>query len=182
VVGTDPHAVRPGEARDTRRDEPADDREDPAVTSTATDARTLIESLLADMAGGDLAAFERTCHPTATNRSAAAEPPACRTPGPEGFYATALWLRGMFSDLRWDVHEAVAQDDLLVAHVTMHGRHTGPLTRYSADGDLLVDVPATGRTFAVGQSHWYRIVDDLIVEHWLNHDSMELRGQLGLLG
>ncbi len=150
--------------------------------TTTTDARTTIESRLADMASGDLAAFERTTDPTAINREADIEPPACRVPGPEGYYATALWLRGMFSDLGWDVHEAIAQDDLVVAHATMHGRHTGPLTRYSADGDLIVDIPATGKPFAVEQTHWYRFRDGLIVEHWLNHDTTELRAQLGLLG
>ena len=70
----------------------------------------------------------------------------------------------------------------MVAHVTMHGRHTGPLTRYSPDGDLIVDIQATGKPFAVEQTHWYRFRDGLIVEHWLNHDSTELRAQLGLLG
>ena len=77
--------------------------------TTTTDARTTIESRLADMASGDLAAFEQTTDPNAINRESDIEPPACRVPGPEGYYATALWLRGMFSDLGWDVHEAIAQ-------------------------------------------------------------------------
>ena len=152
------------------------------MTTSTVDARTMIESRLADMASGDLASFERNCHPTATNREAVDEPPACRTPGAEGFYATALWLRGMFSDLGWDVHEAIAQDDLVVAHVTMHGRHTGPFTRYSADGDLIMDVPATGRSFAATQTHWFRYLDGLIVEHWANRDDMAMLAQLGLVG
>jgi predicted ester cyclase len=151
------------------------------MTISTADARTLMEAHLAEMVDGDLVAFERSCHPTATDR-AGYTPPACRAPGAEGFHAIALWLRGMFSDLAWEVHEAIAQDDLVVAHTTMRGRHTGPLTRYSPDGDRVTDVPATGEGFAVTQTHWYRFLDGQIVEHWENSDSLGLLRQLGLAG
>lgn len=45
--------------------------------------------------------------------------------GPAAYYATALWLRSAFSDLHFDIHEAVADADLVVLHATMSGRHTG---------------------------------------------------------
>lgn len=152
------------------------------MTISTTDARTLMEIRFAEMAGGDLEAFERAYHPTASDRGAAIAPPACRTPGGEGFHAVALWLRGMFSELAWDVHEAIAQDDLVVAYTTMRGRHTGPLTKYSADGDLVMDIPATGKEFAITQTHWYRHLEGLIVEHWANRDDIGLLRQLGLAG
>jgi predicted ester cyclase len=150
------------------------------MTINTIDARTLMETRFAEMAGGDLEAFERAYHPTASDRGGG--PPACSTPGADGFHASALWLRGMFSDLAWDVHEAIAQDDLVVAHTTMRGRHTGPLTRYSPDGDLVMDIPATGREFAVTQTHWYRLLDGLIVEYWANRDDIGMLRQLGLTG
>ncbi|GAA1390323.1 hypothetical protein GCM10009613_30710 [Pseudonocardia kongjuensis] len=153
------------------------------MTST-TDARTLVETHLAEMAAGDLEAFERSCHPAARDRDARAigAPPACSTPGAAGFHAAALWLRGMFSELAWDVHEAVAQNDLVVVHTTMRGRHTGPLTKYSPDGVLVMDVPATGNEFTVTQTHWYRHREGLIAEHWQNSDTLGLLRQLGLAG
>lgn len=150
------------------------------MTITADDARTLMETRFAEMANGDLADFERAYHPTATDRIVGA-PPACATPGPEGFHAAALWLRGMFSDLRWDVYETVAQDDLVVAYTTMRGRHTGPLTRYSPEGNLVMDVPATGNELAVTQTHWYRYLDGLAVEHWASRDDLGMLRQLGLV-
>ncbi len=64
-------------------------------------------------------------HPQAVNREDSAEPPAARVPEPAGFHATALWLRSSFSDLVLAVQEVVAEDDLIVAHVTMWGRQTG---------------------------------------------------------
>ena len=71
------------------------------------------------MATGSREDFERVIHPQAVNREAANEPPAARQPGPAGFYATAHWLRGAFSGLRFEIHEAVEHDDLVVLHVTM---------------------------------------------------------------
>jgi hypothetical protein len=117
----------------------------PTMTISTTDARTLMETPFAEMSSGNLEAFGRAYHPTARNR-ATGGPPACSTPGAEGFHSGALWLRGMFSDLAWDVHEAIAQDDLIAAYTTMRGRHTGPLTTYSLDGELVMDIPATGKS------------------------------------
>jgi predicted ester cyclase len=64
----------------------------------------------------------------------------------------------------------------------MRGRHTGPLTRYSPDRDLAMDVPATGNEVAITQTHWYRYVDGLIVGHWANRDDLGMLRQLGLVG
>ena len=63
--------------------------------------------------------FEPVYHPEGVNREAAVEPPATRQPGPAGFWATAQWLRAAFSGLRFEIHEAVERDDLVVLHVTM---------------------------------------------------------------
>lgn len=50
----------------------------------------------------------------------------------------------------------------------MLGRNTGSLTKYSPDGNLVMDVPATGREVAITQTQWYRYLDGRIVEHWAN--------------
>ena len=76
--------------------------------------------------------FEPVYHPEGVNREAAVEPPATRQPGPAGFWATAQWLREAFSGLRFEIHEAVERDDLVVLHVTMSGRHTGDFVELPA--------------------------------------------------
>ena len=151
------------------------------TTQPAT-AVSLARAQLASMANGSFDDFARLVAPDARNREAATEPPACREPGPAGWYATALWLRGMFSDLRWDVHEAVADGDLVALHTTMRGVHTGRYTKYAPDGSLVVDRPPTGRAFATTQSHWLRVADGRIVEHWANRDDLGIAMQLGFLG
>src|SRR5258707_15066365 len=77
------------------------------------------------MATGSREDFERVFHPQAVNREAAVEPPATRQPGPAGFFATAEWLRAAISGLRFEIHEAAEQDDPVVPHGTISGRHTG---------------------------------------------------------
>ena len=117
-------------------------------------------------------------HPQHHNREGADEPPACRGRGPEALLATARWLQGAYSELRWEVHEAVAQDDLVVVHATMSGRHTGDFVAYGPDGSPEQAFPPTGRRFATTQTHWFRVADGLLVEHWANRDDLGTAKQL----
>ena len=132
------------------------------------------------MATGTLAALEALIHPEAVNREAVDEPPAASTPGADGFWATALWLRAAFSELAFEVHEVVEarESDLVVVHNTMSGRQTGDFVMWE-DGQVKVVMPPTGREFASTQSHWFRFRDGLIVEHWANRDDFATAEQLG---
>ena len=99
--------------------------------------------------------------------------------GPQAFYATALWLRSMFADLSFEVHDVVAEGDLVVIHNTMRGRHTGVATNYDADGRVAEAFPPTGKTFASTQTHWMRVRDGKVIEHWANRDNIGTALQLG---
>ena len=46
---------------------------------------------------------------------------------------------------------------------------------------LAVDTvfPPTNKTFAMTQSHWFRIEDGKIIEHWANRDDLGMAKQLG---
>jgi predicted ester cyclase len=131
------------------------------------------------MSEGDLSELAAVIHPDATNREAKGEPPACRTKGPAAFEATALWLRSAFADLRFEFHDAAASGDLVVLHVTMSGRQLGDFISYGENAEVAQAMPATGRSFAVTQSHWFRIADGLIIEHWANRDDIGMAEQLG---
>jgi predicted ester cyclase len=159
---------------------PTIDTRPAAGPSLASDAavRLCVDSIHA-MARGDRAALERAVHPAATNREAVDEPPACRIPGPAGFHATAQWLRTAFAELAFEVHDAVASGDLVVVHVTMRGRQTGVMVVHGPDGDVAEAFPPTGRRFATTQTHWFRLADGLIVEHWANRDDIGTGKQLG---
>ena len=151
----------------------------PATGLSLDDAKRLCAESMFLMASGDLADLERVVHPDAINREAVDEPPAARVPGPPGFYATALWLRAAFADLAFEVHEVVAEGDLVVIHNTMSGRHHGPMVEYTAAGEVGDVFPPTGRTFATTQTHWFRLADGKVIEHWANRDDIGTAKQLG---
>lgn len=131
------------------------------------------------MVDGEVDDFAQVVHPQATNREGAAEPPDSRGSGPAAFHSTALWLRSAYDDLAWQVHEAVADGDLVTLHTTMRGRHTRPFVVYGEDARPAQVFPPTGRTFAVTQSHWFRMRDGLVAEHWANRDDLGQAMQLG---
>lgn len=131
------------------------------------------------MVNGTRDEFDEVVHPDAVNRESKDEPPETRGRGPAAFYATALWLRGWFDDLAFEVHDVVVDGDLVVVHNTMSGRQTGPATIYGADGRVEQAMPATGRPFATTQSHWLRIRDGKVIEHWANRDDQGTAMQLG---
>ena len=79
-------------------------------------------------------------------------------------------LHETFSDLRFEVHQEIAEGDRVVQLVTMSGRHTGPM----------MGRPPTGRHFAVRHTYWWRVADGRLVEHWGSRDDVGLLTQLGL--
>jgi predicted ester cyclase len=146
---------------------------------TADAAKALAVRSMQIMVNGSLADFEEVVHPEAINREARDEPPESRDRGPAAFWATALWLRQWFDDLAFEIHEVVAEGDLVVVHNTMSGRQTGTAVIYGPDGGVAQAMPATGRTFATTQTHWLRLSDGQVIEHWANRDDQGTAMQLG---
>jgi predicted ester cyclase len=131
------------------------------------------------MATGDRADFEDVIHPEAVNRDASAEPRTARGHGPAAFHATALWLRAAFADMAWEVNEVAAAGDLVVIHITASSRHAGPFVIYDESGQVAQAMPPTGKTCSITQTHWFRLADGKVIEHWANRDDMGMARQLG---
>lgn len=148
------------------------------MTTTTDDRGTAVASMHA-MGSGTLADLTAVCTSDCVNHESRAEPPDTRGVGPGAMYATARWLRGAFSDLGWEVHEVVQQDDLVVVHATMSGRQTGPFVSYGPDAEVKVVFPPRRRRFAVSQTHWFRMRDGKVAEHWANRDDLGMAEQLG---
>jgi predicted ester cyclase len=85
--------------------------------------------------------------------------------------ATSRWLRETFSDLRFDHHEVVADDERVVVMTTMTGTHTGPVH----------GIPPTRKPFEQRQFHLFRMRAGQIVEHLALRDDLGLLRQLGVL-
>jgi predicted SnoaL-like aldol condensation-catalyzing enzyme len=77
------------------------------------------------------------------------------------------------------IHHVVADGNLVAIDSTMSGRHVAPFAVYTPAGQVDTVFPPTGRTFAITQSHWLRIRDGKVVEHWANRDDLGQAKQLG---
>lgn len=151
----------------------------PAPEDTMRAAKDLCVRSMQIMAHGTRDELEQVIHPEAWNRESRDEPPATRGRGPAAFHATAQWLRGAFSELTFEIHDTVAEGDLVVIHNTMSGRHTGVFEIYGPTGAITQAMPPTGKRFATTQTHWMRVADGMVVEHWANRDDQGTAMQLG---
>lgn len=131
------------------------------------------------MATGERADFDELYTPAAIDRENVVQPPPSRVPGPAGFWSTAQWLRTAFADLRYEVHHVIADGDLVAVNSTMSGDHVSPIAFYTTAGAVDAVFPPTGRSFAMAQSHWFRVRDGRIAEHWATRDDLGTAKQLG---
>jgi predicted ester cyclase len=148
-------------------------------SAVSTDAISVAVRSIHTMANGQRADFDPLYGPDAVDRENRIQPPSSRVPGPAGFYSTAQWLRAAFADLHYDIHHAVADGNLVAVNSTMAGRHSTPWAVYDDDGHVDTVFPPTYRAFAITQSHWFRMHDGRISEHWANRDDLGLAKQLG---
>jgi predicted ester cyclase len=89
--------------------------------------------------------------------------------GPAGFLATSRWLREAFSNLRFELHETLAEGSTVMAAAVMTGQHTG-----SFNG-----IAPTGRAITHKQVHIFTITDGQITRHRAVRDDLGLLLQLG---
>jgi ketosteroid isomerase-like protein len=92
--------------------------------------------------------------------------------GPEHLKRTVRWLTEQFPDVRMDVETVVAEEDMVVARVLSVGTNLGRLNGV---------VPPTGRCFSARQTHWFRVRDGRLVEHWATREDLPTMIQLGVV-
>jgi predicted ester cyclase len=96
--------------------------------------------------------------------------------GPQGRRGLRQTLATLEHDLdrpTATVHRVVAQDDLVVVQLTMHGRHV------ASTMPLLAGIPPTGDAIAWDFIHIWRVAEGVIVEHWACRDDVGLLAQVG---
>jgi hypothetical protein len=74
---------------------------------------------------GEVELAQRIIAPDYVNAEADDDPDDAgpQLPGPPGFLATSQWLRDAFSDLRFELHETVAEEGVVMAAATITGEH-----------------------------------------------------------
>jgi Predicted ester cyclase len=92
--------------------------------------------------------------------------------GPVHTRATVEFLRAQFPDIQMTIEAMAADEDLVSVRVVATGTNLGPL-----NGML----PPTGRSFRAQQSHWFRVRDGRLAEHWATRDDLSTMLQLGVI-
>lgn len=92
--------------------------------------------------------------------------------GPEHLRSAASWLLAQFPDLHMTVEALVEDGDLVAILISSTGTSLGPL-----NGGM----PATRRSFASRQSHWFRVRDGRLAEHWATRDDLGAMLQPGVI-
>lgn len=116
---------------------------------------------------GDINALRDLMHVDCVDHSARPG----ETQGIEGVAQTMHWLRSVFSDLRFEIHHVIGDDDTVAVHCTLYGRHTGDLR----------GIAPTNRAVATPMVHILRFRDGKAAEHWAVHNDMVTMRQLGAL-
>ena len=60
-------------------------------------------------------------------------------------------------------------------HATFSGRQTGTFVAWAPDATIAMAFPPRGRSLAVTHSHWFRMKDGKVVEHWANRVSVAMK-------
>src|SRR5258708_27919813 len=83
-------------------------------------------------------------------------------------------LRTAFPDLRFEIHDMLAEGEIVAMRSTMTGTHTGTLSVVPGRS-----LPATGRSVSVPHMHFVRIVDGKTTDLWHLWNIAMMLHQLG---
>src|SRR5215217_3787732 len=92
--------------------------------------------------------------------------------GREGLRSILHTIEVDLGPIELEQHHLIADGDLVVQHLTLHGTHR------ASTMPLLTDAPVTRRATAWTFIHIWRVADGIIVEHWACRDDMGLLEQL----
>jgi predicted ester cyclase len=95
-----------------------------------------------------------------------------RVNGPAAMLETAQWLLAQFPDLQMTIEAMVAEGDTVAVRVLSEGTNLGPLNGV---------MPPTGKRFAARQSHWFRVENGKLAEHWATREDLVAMLQLGVV-
>ena len=83
--------------------------------------------------------------------------------------AVITMLRSAFPDLHFEIHDMLAEGELVAFRSTMTGTHRGPFQ----------GLPPTGKSISVAHMHFVRVVEGKTSDLWHVWDTAGLMRQLG---
>ena len=73
------------------------------------------------------------------------------------------------SDVSMKIEDVIAEEDKVAVRLTARARHTGDF----------MGLPASGKDYAISETHIFHLRDGKISEHWRDADTLGLMRQLG---
>lgn len=95
-----------------------------------------------------------------------------RVAGPSATKESLAWLIAQFPDVHMTIEELVGEGDIVVARTLTEGTNLGKLNGV---------FPPTGKRFVARQSHWFRVENGKLAEHWATRDDLPAMLQLGVV-
>ena len=90
--------------------------------------------------------------------------------GRAGYLQIMGFLKNVMQ-IRYEIHEVVADGDLVAARATVHGVHNSGHLGFAP----------TGKPYAMPTMHMYRASGGLLAEHWGVRDELSVLWQVGAL-
>lgn len=134
-------------------------------TDTKTAAETTVRRFYEVLSTGDTTLVDEALAPDWE------AVPALRTgAGADGWKASIVHLRGVFSDLTVRIEDVVVSGDVVAVRSVNRGVHSGEL----------LGVPGTGRQIEFRACDVHRLADGQIVQTWHLEDYFGIAMQIGL--
>jgi steroid delta-isomerase-like uncharacterized protein len=137
------------------------------MTDTERNKATVREFIDALFTRGDLSAVDTYLAEDFVDH----DPPMGVSPDREGMRAAAQMVRAGFPDWHSELHQLVAEGDVVVEHFTASGTHRGPV----------LGVAPTGRTVTLRGINIFRLDNGVVVERWGRLDDLGMLSQLGVV-
>ena len=135
---------------------------------SAEDNKAVIRRLIEEVYNqGNLDAVDELMAPDVLDHAAVPQ----HRHGIDAFKHVMEWVRGMSSDIHYEVDDLIAEGEKVAVRMTVSGTDTATLR----------DIPPTGKRFSVDYVHWFRLADGKVAELWAVRDDLTRLQQLGLM-
>ena len=128
-------------------------------------ARNVVEELVRRQEENDVTVLDDLVAEDMVNHAAGPQ-------GREGLRQILQTIEHDLGPISFEQHHLVAEGNLVVQHVTVHGTHRGSTM------PLLDGIPVRARPAAWRFIHIWRVAGGMVVEHWACRDDMGLVEQL----
>lgn len=92
-------------------------------------------------------------------------------PGADSLKQAVKRVAAGLSDVSMKIEDMITEEDKVAVRLAARATHTGPF----------MGLPASGKSYAISETHIFHMRDGKVAEHWRDADMLGLMQQLGAL-